>query len=148
MRNSVAQLTFISFFALAISGCSRSEPESVSTAVPVNFTTVIKPLFEANCLPCHHSGTLIGGLSLETRTGAFRQSDRGIYIVPGKPDDSLIYTMTRQRHGKQDEVMPADGILLSDEQREILRRWIEEGADWPQGKEGVLKPLDIQPGEA
>ena len=88
----------------------------------------------------------MGGLSIESRASAFRKSDRGTYLVPGDPEASLIYSMTGQRHGKQEEVMPADGVLLTDKQRELLRRWIEEGAQWPEGKEGVLTPLKVLPG--
>ena len=131
---------------LAISSCTPSTP--VASTATIDFTKKIKPLLEANCLHCHHSETLLGGLNLESRQTAYRESERGIRIVPGNPDASLLYILTEQRHGEQEEVMPADGVLFSDEQRELLRKWIEEGANWPTGKEGVLVPLKVAPGEA
>ncbi|MDA0813676.1 MAG: hypothetical protein O3C21_14955 [Verrucomicrobia bacterium] len=106
----------------------------------------IRPLLETNCLACHQSEVKLGGLSIQSRNEAFATSDRGARIVPGDPDASLIYTMTAVRHGKQNETMPADGILLTEKQRALLRRWIEEGAHWPTGDDGTLVPLKIQPG--
>lgn len=90
----------------------------------------------------------MGGLNLMSRQKAFGRSDRGNFITPGNPETSLVFTRTAQRHGKQEEVMPADGILLTDEQRQTLRRWIEEGAHWPDGKDGALVPLTVTPGNA
>jgi mono/diheme cytochrome c family protein len=112
----------------------------------VDFATEIRPLLETNCLACHQSEVLMGGFNIQSRDDAFGAADRGARIVPGNPDASLVYTMTAVRHGKQNETMPADGILLTEEQRALLRRWIEEGADWPTGEEGTLVPLKIQPG--
>jgi hypothetical protein len=108
-------------------------------------------LLSGKCLPCHHSGTLSGNLSLETRRTAFGGSGRGSFIVPGDPDSSLVYTLTDASHGKQGatETMPAvKGVTLSDDERELLRRWISEGAEWPEGEAGHLKPLDPKLNEA
>ncbi|MEZ5328538.1 MAG: c-type cytochrome domain-containing protein [Verrucomicrobiales bacterium] len=132
---------------LAVVGCSQSNTETDSIA-PVDFAMDIRPLLETNCLACHHGEVSMGGLNLQYRDGAFAASDRGTSIVPGDPDSSLIYTMTAIRHGKQDEVMPADGVMLTEAQRKLLHRWIKEGAHWPAGEDGVLKPLTIQPGKA
>ena len=45
--------------------------------------------------------------------------------------------------------MPAvKGVTLSDGERELIREWIASGAEWPEGAEGHLKPLDPKPNEA
>lgn len=113
----------------------------------VDFVTQVKPLIVGKCLPCHHSGTLSGNLSFETKRTAFGGSKRGAFIVVGQPENSLIYTLTGADHGARDAtpVMPAvEGVILSDRERELLRVWIAEGAHWPEGKDGYLRPLDPQ----
>ena len=42
--------------------------------------------------------------------------------------------------------MPAmDDIFLSAEERDLLHRWIEQGAEWPSGEEGWVEPIKIDP---
>ena len=37
-------------------------------------------------------------------------------------------------------------VYLSETERALLRRWIQQGADWPEGEEGWRKPLKIDAG--
>ena len=141
----ISTITVSLFAAIAVSGCSQSES---TKGKPVDFSTQIKPLFEKNCLSCHHSGVLAGMLNLESSQMAFGKSERGTFIAPGQPHLSLIYTITENLHGKQEDMMPPDGFQLSAEDRELLRLWILEGARWPDGEEGVLTPLQKHTGEA
>ena len=117
-----------------------------SGSAKVDFVSEVKPLLSSTCLICHHSETLLGGLNLESRKTAFGGGEGKPFIVPGEPDSSLLYLVTENPHGKRPafEKMPAmKDIFLSDEERDLLRRWIEQGADWPSGEEGWLKPLKI-----
>jgi hypothetical protein len=41
--------------------------------------------------------------------------------------------------------MPAMGHRISKEEIAIIRRWIEEGAVWPDGKEGMITPRGKHP---
>lgn len=142
--NRFKEVLYISLSCVAIS-CAPTEPDLVTT---VDFASDIKPLLEANCLPCHHTETMFGSLNLESKSAALKPSGNRTLIVPGNPDASLIYTKTDSRHGKREDVMPADGILLDETQRKLLRDWIDQGANWPEGSEGTLAPLNIKPGEA
>jgi hypothetical protein len=112
----------------------------------VDFVKDVKPLLASTCVICHHSETLLGGLNLESRKTAFGASDSKAFIVPGEPDSSLIYLVTENPHGKSPafEKMPAmKDIFLSDKERDLLRRWIEQGAEWPGGEEGWIEPIKI-----
>jgi hypothetical protein len=114
----------------------------------------IRPILSENCFACHgfdeHSRE--AGLRLDTREGAV---DEGGAIEPGLPDSSLL--MERILSTDADELMPParSGKSLSDEQKAILRRWIEQGAEYekhwafapPQRRpipavDGVDHPLD------
>lgn len=130
---------------LVVLAVRREQAESVS------FENEVKPLLAGKCLPCHNSAALSGNLNLETRRTAFGGSERGSFIVPGDPDNSLVYTSTDASHGAEaaTETMPAvKGVTLDEEERDLLRRWIASGAEWPEGAQGHLKPLDPRPNEA
>ncbi len=141
--------TLVSLAPLLIAAFANScgRPGETPTPDPVSFTSEIKPLLQEKCLTCHNTGLLLGELNLENRDLAFGRSERGEFIVPGKPNDSLLYTMTLATHGTRDpeagaeKPMPLQAPDLSPEERGLLKRWIEEGADWPEGADGHIKVL-------
>jgi hypothetical protein len=137
---------------LTLANCNKHSPEKPETeSGSVDFSKDINPLLSSTCLPCHHSETLLGGLNLESKKTAFSSGDGGAFIVPGEPDNSLIYLVTENPHGKRSafEKMPAmKDVFLTDEERSLLRRWIEQGADWPDDEEGWLRPIKAPNGES
>ena len=74
----------------------------------------------------------MAGLRMDTREGAFTQRENGAAIVAGDIEKSLLY----QRAKHSDEMMrmpPAYSKKeLTEEQIDILKRWIAEGASWDQ----------------
>ncbi len=92
------------------------------------FVERVAPIFERHCVHCHQGAEPKGGLNLAERKAFFAGGDSGEVIVAGKPDESrLIDAVT----GKEPE-MPKDGDPLSAEQIADLRKWIAEGAAWPE----------------
>jgi uncharacterized membrane protein len=104
----------------------------------VSFSTHIKPVLESRCLPCHDGKTMPGLFSMTTRDAAFQKGALGPRIVPGKPDQSLLFLNPRGTH-KAVNVMPPVGNRLTPEELKLLGRWIEQGAEWPHGSAGRLK---------
>ncbi len=80
-------------------------------------------LIEKRCLACHDPGTKSSGLDLSTLDGARRGGTKGPALVAGAPHESLLYR--RVAAGE----MPL-GNPLPEEERELLRRWIEAGSLW------------------
>ena len=142
-----ASCTAAAVFLFAAVACNQhhsDQPEA--DAGKVEFVRDIKPLLTSTCVICHHSETMLGGLNLETRKTAFGGSDGRAFIVPGEPDSSLLYLVTENPHGRiaAQEKMPAmEDIFLSDEERDLLRRWIEQGAEWPTGEDGWVQPIKV-----
>ncbi len=105
-----------------------------SVATPkggVDFYEKIQPILEARCLECHQGGKSKGGLHLDSLAGALKggKSD-GAAIVPGKPDESPL--LARVLSSDPDEQMPPKGHRLAKSETDLLRRWIAEGAVWPE----------------
>ena len=90
----------------------------------------VKPALEARCVACHRADNKKGGLDLTTREALLSGGDDGDDLVPGKPDESGIYTRSITHAGKKPE-MPKKGEALNKEEAEALKNWIADGAMWP-----------------
>jgi mono/diheme cytochrome c family protein len=110
----------------------------------VDFETQVKPLLEGKCVNCHHSGALLGELNIENRAMAFKKRDRGPVILPGKPDSSALYLVLKMPP-KNPQAMPPNGHRVSDAEMNLIYDWIKQGAVWPKGEAGVLKPTKSRP---
>ncbi len=93
------------------------------------FSDKVAPILEGRCVHCHGEHEPKGGLSLARAAGARKGGEGGPAIVPGKPDESLLVEMISGAK----PAMPQKGKSLSSAEVEIIRRWIETGASWPDG---------------
>src|SRR6266853_678424 len=104
--------------------CLLAVPLS-SAAPKIDFDREIRPLFSDKCFACHgpDEKQRQAGLRFDTKEGLR-------VIVPGDSAKSRLY----QRIGAADKANrmppPASGLSLTDSQVELVRRWIDQGADW------------------
>jgi len=108
----------------------------------LQFNRDVRLLLSENCLACHgpDPGSRKAGLRLDTRESLFGQTKgEGPVVVPGKPEQSALWK--RLVHTDPDELMPPPESHkeLKAEQKELIRRWILEGAAW-QPHWSFLKP--------
>ena len=128
LRAVAATATLLAFGTIHLAATDAAD-----TTEPVNFQRDVAPILAANCLRCHGSDSSEGDLSLSNANG---MREAGI-VVPGKPDESRLLIVV-QADGDQPPVMPKEGTPLTAAEIDVLRRWIEAGADWPE--EVTLKP--------
>ncbi len=99
----------------------------------VDFSRDIEPVLESKCMECHSTvkGAPKAGLRLDTSEGILRGSKKNKIIVPGKPDESLLYKLASLPKDDVD-VMPPEGKgePLTPEQLNKLREWIAEGCNF------------------
>ena len=99
-------------------------------AAPLDFNLDVRPLLADRCFICHgfDEKARKAKLRLDLPEGAFAKREDGHAIVPGKPDESLLWK--RITNTDPDEVMPPPDSHLSlrDAEKQLLRNWIEEGA--------------------
>jgi len=95
---------------------------------PVRFAIDIAPIFAQHCVRCHSAENEKGKISLAT----FEDLEEKQYVVAGDPDSSYLIELITAAAGERPK-MPQDGKSLSDEQVDLIRRWITEGAKWPDG---------------
>lgn len=105
----------------------------------VEFDRDIQPIFEAHCYSCHGPDRERSGLRMDQMANVLRGGDSGEPgIVPGDSEASfLLHTLT----GEDDAVdqMPLNRDPLSGEQIDLIRRWIDEGAQGAAGSEGSVE---------
>ncbi len=107
--------------ALAALVCAQTKPD---------FAKDILPVFEQSCSGCHGAKSHMGGLRLDGRAAAFQGGVSGKPVVPGKSADSLLYQRILGQGGQAR--MPMGAKPLDPAQAELIRAWIDAGADWPE----------------
>jgi len=101
---------------------------SSAFAQRVDFKRDAGPILEQSCVPCHSAAKSGGGLAITSRKALLDKKS----VVPGNPDASLLYKLAAMPAGRAG-AMPPGGPRLPDDKLDVLKRWIEQGADWPQG---------------
>ncbi len=119
------------FLTLASAACAAGADDTRF------FHEQIAPLLVKNCAECHNVNTHKGDLSLETLADALKGGKEGAALVPGKPEESPLFTKLIPESGDERPEMPKKKAALSKEDVAKVRRWIMAGAPWP--KEIVLK---------
>jgi len=106
---------------LAVLACCRTV-----SAADLSYNEHIRPILVENCFGCHgaDSAGRKADLRLDQRDAAVESGA----IAPGDPDSSVA--LDRIFSDDPDEVMPPPAVkkTLTAEQKEILARWIKEGA--------------------
>lgn len=103
-----------------------------ATAAPLDFNLDVRPILSDRCFVCHgfDGKARKAELRLDIPEGAFAKRDNGQAIVPGKPEESLVWQ--RITHSDPDEIMPPPDshLKLTSAEKEILKQWIVEGAEY------------------
>ncbi len=108
--------------------------EDTTAVARADFKRDIEPILSAKCHSCHGAKDNRNGLRLDLRRSALGGGDTGPAIIPGNSAESLLI---RYVTGENDEkiIMPQKGERLSRSEIQLLRTWIDQGAEWPQGSE-------------
>ena len=101
----------------------------------VSFDREVRPILSNHCWKCHgpDAKERKAGLRLDQVESATQPAESGkVAVVPNKPAASEL--LTRIHAADADEQMPpaSENKPLSDAQKEILKRWIEQGATFEQ----------------
>lgn len=128
------------FLAVRIEGAAKASRQSQQSGVA--YFKEIRPLLEKRCYSCHQGAKAQGGLQIDDHTSMLKGGDAyGPAIVPGRVDESaLIDRITTQ---DESEVMPPKGDRLSAKEIDLLKRWIQGGAVWPQFDVSRFEPTPL-----
>ena len=118
-----ASLLFLAVF-LIIGVWQSLKPEE-----KVNYSTDIKPILNKHCITCHGGVKKSAGLSFLFKEEAFADTEAGHpAIIPGNAAKSSFIQRLKE---KDPELrMPYEKAKLSDNEIDLLTRWVDQGAQW------------------
>jgi hypothetical protein len=106
----------------------------------VDFNTEIRPILNAKCTGCHGGVKKAGGISFIYRELALGKGESGkTCIIPGEADKSEF--ITRLTSHDKELRMPLGKEPLTEAEVALLKKWINEGAEW-QDHWAFVKPKD------
>lgn len=128
----------------------------------IDYSRDIRPILANHCWSCHgpDDKTREGELRLDSRAAALARRKQGNpAIVPGDPAGSALIGRIEAADAAQRMPPPEAKEPLDDRQKELLRRWIEQGADFnrhwafvpprrppvpdiPAAKDDIQSPID------
>lgn len=132
---SILVVLLVCFF----SACSTDVPEEIAVACEnlpeqIDFNFHVRPILSDRCYSCHgpDEASRKADLRLDLEEHAFAKltSGNGRAIVAGNPNKSQL--VQRILSDDPDYVMPTpeSNLTLTREEKAILIKWIEQGAEW------------------
>ena len=101
----------------------------------VGFEQQVLPLLTERCSKCHFAEwkgkkrKWKAGLRLDGKDFILRGGESGPAVVPGKPQESLLWKHISLPDDHED-VMPPSGEVFEQDELALIKRWIEQGADF------------------
>lgn len=122
---------------------------STTSALAVDFVREVRPIFEKHCYECHGAQKQKNDYRLDIKSVALK------HVKPGQSAESTLFRFVSGL--EKDTPMPPKSKLSSAE-IDTLKRWIDEGANWPDGVDvakledktdwWAFKPLSKPPGKS
>lgn len=117
--------------APVFAGEIKQGPELPPVDGPILWSTHILPLFQGACAQCHMGGANRGEYRMDTptRLRVAGKDNPGLpLVVPRDPEASYLYRKLVDRTATSGDQMPLLQPPLSSHGKELVRRWILEGA--------------------
>jgi hypothetical protein len=108
---------------------------------PVQFNRDVRPILADNCFACHgfDAKARKARLRLDVPEGAFAQRKGSVPIKPGDPQGSEVWARINADDPEEAMPPPRSRKQLTAAQKEIIRRWIAQGA--PYQKHWSFEPI-------
>ncbi|HYE75568.1 MAG TPA: c-type cytochrome domain-containing protein, partial [Blastocatellia bacterium] len=130
MKRILKACILLGAFSLAIFSLPQTQFFAAKQTQKTDFVRDIEPIFAASCYSCHGAKKAAGQLRLDTKELAMKGGMSGQIIIAGNSKDSRLMHRILGLGGEKQ--MPLGADPLKPEQIELIRRWIDEGANWPE----------------
>lgn len=125
-------------FLIFLTGCSRSEKVNFiksDSIIPevIDFNFHVRPILSDRCFACHgpDENSRKADLRLDQKNGIFTKTKEGIIpVVVGHPDSSAVIERILSSDPEMMMPPPESNLKLSEYEKNILIRWVEQGAKW------------------
>jgi uncharacterized membrane protein len=120
-------------------------PQEVAATKLIDFSRDVAPIFQKHCEECHRGEKAKNGFLIGDRDAVLG------FVTPGSAADSSLWSdylmASAPKAGEADLRMPPDGPLPTGELA-VLKLWMDEGAQWPEGTALGDKPSEAVTTEA
>ncbi|WP_206028410.1 PSD1 and planctomycete cytochrome C domain-containing protein [Thalassoroseus pseudoceratinae] len=126
------RLRSIAFWTIfVVESITQFSTSAVSAADRVEFDRDIRPILSDACFTCHgpDAEQREADLRLDLSADVFAERDPRI-VVRGAPDKSELLRRITSKHDYEQMPPPEAVRQLSDRERQLIRTWIAEGAEW------------------
>ncbi|TWT43517.1 WD domain, G-beta repeat [Thalassoglobus neptunius] len=118
LQRTLFSVAFSLFFATSLSSLNAEQ---------VSFHKQIRPIFQLHCQGCHQPAKRGGDFVMTSVSELLEAGESGEdAIIPGNPESSYLLEQITPENGEAQ--MPKGKPPLSDEEIELVRLWIEQGA--------------------
>lgn len=121
------------FFAV-VAGLSMVSSLRADEEQKVTFDDHIKPIFREHCASCHNQNDKESDLALDTYRATLAGGSSGEVIAEGNSGGSRLFALVS--HAEQPH-MPPDQPPIPEAQRDLLKRWIDQGM--PENSGSTIK---------
>ena len=118
----------LAFRACTFGGLLASLALVASADEPIEYNRDIRPILAENCFACHgpDSAARKADLRLDKRDAAIQMGA----LLPNDAEGSTVYDRICSEDPKQVMPPPATNKVLTAEQKDLLKRWIDQGAEY------------------
>lgn len=127
IRHRIGWVVFFAVF-LAVDRSVGQDAGPLEPSRQLDFAHDVVPILKKHCVDCHGGREAKGSFSMNTRELLL---DSG-HIEIGDPDQSHLLEVIASED-RQLQMPPPDRPRVSDAERLVLRRWIEQDARWQDG---------------
>ena len=118
-----------------LAGCQSSDPTSSTKRLPavVDYNFHVRPILSDRCFACHgfDENAREADLRLDEAEAAYRLLDNGRQVIsPGKVKNSEFWHRIHSEDPEQIMPPPESNLTLTPYEKELLSKWIEQGAEY------------------
>ncbi|MBI3865981.1 MAG: DUF1553 domain-containing protein [Planctomycetia bacterium] len=131
MQRFRSKLLVAGFVLCGLAPASITQAQAPARTRKVDYNRDIRPILSNLCYKCHgpDEKERKAGLRLDTAEGLAAKLDSGVHaVVAGKSGESEIFTRIASTDPNEKMPPPDSGKVLSLQQVELIKRWIDEGA--------------------
>lgn len=136
---SLSRNVLVSVGLLLVAAVAWTDEPAASPTTTVSYQRQVLPILQAHCQGCHQPAKHSGDYAMTTLATLLAGGESGqAAIVPHKPDESYLVELITPVDGHAE--MPSGKAPLSEQQVNLIRQWIAEGA--ADDSPAASRPID------
>lgn len=109
------------------------------------YQNAIQPLLQARCYTCHGSEKQKGKLRLDQEDYILKGGEDGNTVIIGKAEESELIRRLLLPLDHKDHMVPKEKPQLTENEINLLKWWIDNGADFKKKFKDLPQPESINP---